>query len=182
MSVMPRRGRGFVEAPCDMGRIETREPVWESWSPQVGDYVRVQPGPECRYGHDRLIAGRYGRVEVVDREYDSLTGWIEATTADDGTVNMEEAVTNALASRGHYYYVNDALGGPRTALLDGQFAALELTPVPEAEARAAIEALRAEMAALSPDERFLWRLGNLMGTDVVDAIRKDAARRVGDEP
>jgi hypothetical protein len=138
--------------------------VWETWQPQAGDYVRVERGPECR-AHHAYVAGDlrpvYGRVESVDRSWDDPSLWVVAAIADGE--DPDEMLRHAADARGHYYYVSDALDRGRYLLVDEQCCALELTKVDEAEARAAIEALRTRLDAMARTERFFLRLGATVG-------------------
>ena len=138
--------------------------VLAPWIPEVGMYVRVERGPECRAWHSLGMraepTGAYGRVEDVDRTYDDPAEWIAALWDGDVVpVTEGEARDIARAHVGHYYHVADHLDGDRVCHLDGFYAACELAPVSEAEAVAAIEAARAAWWPLAPDER----LGRLLG-------------------
>lgn len=134
--------------------------VVEAWTPQEGDYVRIDISPECQALHARLPLGVdavYGRVEIVDRTWDDPATWINVSLKEGEDV--ADMLESAHTSRGHFYYVSDALDSSRYLLIDGQHAAAELTPVSELEARFAIERLRARMDTMTPNEKMLARIG-----------------------
>lgn len=140
--------------------IEPVPAIWEPWQPQVGEYVRIAVSPECEAYHARGHAvPLYGRVEFVDRNWDDPAAWALAGLTDND--DLAEMLEHARTSRGHYYYVQDALDGGHITLVDENCCALELTQVPAEVAITAIEGVRAALAALPPQDRFLTRVGAL---------------------
>jgi hypothetical protein len=136
----------------------------ETWQPREGDYVRVEPGAECGAYHADVAGGPrpvYGRVEMVDRTWDDPDLWLAAAVHDGE--DTDDALRHAADSRGHYYYVSDALDTGRFLLLDEHCCALEMIKVDEAEAVAAIDALRARFAVLTRSEQCRLRLGAIVG-------------------
>ena len=154
--------------------------VIEPWQPQVGDWVRVDRGPECRAFHSqgREPSRAYGRVETIDRDFDDPAAWlalVEEIRSGVPEYGEQDALSDARNVRGHYYYVSDASVGrlidtvdgvpPSTrrgpvTWIDGNYCALELTPVSRREAIRAIAAARRANRLVPPGER-LWRA--LMG-------------------
>ena len=135
-------------------------PVHEAWVPKIGDYVRVDLSPECPALHARIPHGLgpvYGRVEMIDLTWDDPETWVRAGVEDG--CDLAEMLESARVASGHYYYVSDGLTDERYLLIDGQHAAAELTPVPELEARLAIERLHQRMAEMTRTEKMLARIG-----------------------
>lgn len=151
-------------------------PVWEPWTPREGDWVRVDRSPECRAFHSQRgePARAYGRVESVDRYFDDPAAWlgiVEETRDGVPDYDEAEALQDARNHRGHFYYVSDVHAGRLVDLvdgvqqttkrgpvtfIDGNYCALELTPVSRREAIRAIAAARRAERSVPPDVR-LWR-------------------------
>lgn len=150
-----------MASPTDLW---TAPVVFEPWKPQVGDYVRVERGPECRAYHaprPPSIPVIYGRVEEIDCTWDDPAEWLAAALSD-GT-DLYEVWQDARNVAGHYYYVSDDLDTDGYLLLDEHFCAAELVPVDPAEAIREIEALRVRMARMSRQERGRFRLSGILG-------------------
>lgn len=153
--------------------------VVEPWTPAVGDWVRIEIGPECKAWHSQRgePVGAYGQVQAIDRAFDDPEQWV-ANVEQVGLPGYGEREARADARKhiGHYYYVSDTeiatlvdmadgipddqRRGPVT-WIDGYYCAFELTKVHYAEAVRAIAEARRELRAISPGER-LWRavIGN----------------------
>ena len=141
--------------------------VIEPWCPQVGDWVRVQPSPECRAWHSQSDEPypAYGRVEDVVPDYDDPEVWIRELAADpDQPTPTDEARAIAQVHAGHRYYVTDAVGDPpRVVWIDGMYAAMELEPVPALTALIRIRQARRELDRLGPDFKLLRALFGAAG-------------------
>ncbi len=61
------------------------EQIWEPWQPKIGDYVRVERGPECQAYHAWVASSLqpvYGRVEQIGHAWGDLALWVEAARRD----------------------------------------------------------------------------------------------------
>lgn len=154
--------------------------VWEPWTPQIGDWVRVDRAPECRASHSQRgePARAYGRIESIDRSFDDPPRWLEIVDETRSGVpdySEADALDDARKHRGHYYYVSDVEAGRLVDLvdgvrrttkrgpvtfIDGNYCALELTPISRRDALRAIAAARRAEQFMAPGDR-LWRA--LMG-------------------
>lgn len=131
--------------------------VVEPWAPRVGDWVKVNPSPECPSWHSqsREPYPAYGRVESVDRDYADPDRWIETIgEVGDPTYGETEARADATVHVGHDYHVTDAISNPpRVVWIDGMYAAMELEPVPALEAIVRINWARRDLDARCPDHK-----------------------------
>lgn len=157
-----------------------RAVVIEPWQPKVGDWVRVDRAPECRALHSQHgePVRAYGRVESIDRTFDDPMHWLEIVDETRSGVkdySETDALDDARKHRGHFYYVSDVEAGRLVDLvdglqrttkrgpvtfIDGNYCALELTPVSRREAVEAIATARRAERLLPPGDR-IWRA--LMG-------------------
>jgi hypothetical protein len=147
--------------------------VVEPWQPRVGDWVRVERGPECRGWHSQRgePAVAYGRVESIDRTYDDPERWV--ASADEVRTGIpdysdDDARRHAAENVGHYYYISDGDAGefidaidgvtlpPNHGAItnvDGHYCAFELTLVRIDEAIREIARARRAHRKVPPGER-----------------------------
>lgn len=136
--------------------MSERPEVYEPWRPQAGMWVRVRRGPECRAFHSMLGGaedGAYGRIEWIDREWDSPSAWRAAYEQDGELDSVADADEDARRQLGHYYCVQDVLDTGRVTILDGFYCAAELVQVSEIEALAGIAEARLALSYLTPGAR-----------------------------
>lgn len=134
--------------------MSERPEVYAPWQPEAGMWVRVRRGPECRALHSMRGGaedGAYGRIEWIDREWDSPSAW-RAAYEQDGEPDTS-ADEDARREFGHHYCVQDVLDTGRVTILDGFYCAAELVQVPEIEALAGIAEARLALSYLTPGDR-----------------------------
>jgi hypothetical protein len=108
------------------GRTGQGGEVWEPWTPEIGQRVRIRVSPECPVVHlsrlDDVLRGHH-------TDYTGEIGVVEGISRYDP--NDHEAVSAGDTNDGHDFYVSDHDLYPdgRWHRVSAFFAAIELEPV-----------------------------------------------------